>query len=149
MITEIKEAAKQSGFSVYIAENDKDINTQLNRIVRQESLPIALTSWDIPVNLEFDNNGVLKNPLSNITMLLVDKADSLEKRDLEEKAEEVGDLFINFIRNLNSYLYNNTNVKENPITSIRFEYAPKFGSGQHSGVLATFTTQLNLKSNCS
>ena len=97
MLTDLKAAAVQAGFNLIIAESDKNIDNQLNRIVRTEQLPLALSSWDLNVNVTFDENGFLKNPTTQVTMLLVDKALTLEKIDLEEKAEETGVLFIKFI----------------------------------------------------
>lgn len=148
MLKDLKTAAKVTGFTLHIATSDKNIKDQLAAIVRQEDLPLAMSSWDLPVNVEFDDNGRIKNPTIKVTLLLVDKADSLLKQDLENKAEEVGNLFIKYMRNLNNHLYTTTNVKEKPITGISFTYAPKFGSGQHSGILANFTVQMNLEPDC-
>ena len=145
MLTEIKKAAKEVGITVIIAESDKNINDQLANIVRQESLPLALSSWDLKVDLEFDENGHLKNPTVDVTLLLIDKAEDLLRANLEAKAEEMGNLFIRFIRNLKRHLIENTNVKENPITGISFTYVPSFGNGKHSGVLSTFKIQMNLE----
>lgn len=148
MLTELKAAAEEVGFSIIIATSDRNINDQLNRIVRSEELPLALVSWDLDVNISFDNNGLMNNPTTNVTLLLIDKAESLEKIELEQKAEEMGDLFIKFIKNAKNYMTSNTNVKENPITNISFTYVPSYGSGKHSGILAKFTTQLNTPSEC-
>lgn len=148
MLTEIKKAAKEVGITFIIAESDKNIEDQLSRIVRKESLPLALSSWDLKVDLEFDESGFLKNPTVDVTMLLIDKADDLLKDNLENTAEEMGNLFIKFMGNLKKYLAENTNVKENPITGISFTYVPSFGNGRHSGVLSTFKVQMNLENNC-
>ena len=75
----------------------------------------------------------MNNPTTTVTLLLIDKAESLEKIELEEKAEEMGDLFIKFIKNAKDYMTSNTNVRENPITNISFTYVPKYGAGAHSG----------------
>lgn len=148
MLTELKAAAEEVGFSIIIATSDRNINDQLNRIVRSEDLPLALCSWDLNVNIEFDNNGLMNNPTTDVTLLLIDKAETLEKADLEAKAEEMGDLFIKFIKNAKNYMTTNTNVKENPISGISFTYVPSYGSGKHSGVLAKFRMQLNTPSEC-
>jgi hypothetical protein len=148
MLTDLKAAAVQAGFNLIIAESDKNIDNQLNRIVRTEQLPLALSSWDLNVNVTFDENGFLQNPTTQVTMLLVDKALTLEKIDLEEKAEETGVLFIKFIRILKTYMLANTNVKEDPITDISFVYVPSYGPSKHSGVLGKFTMQLGLDSEC-
>lgn len=148
MLTELKAAAEEVGFSIIIATSDRNINDQLNRIVRSEELPLALCSWDLDVNISFDDNGLMNPPTTTVTLLLIDKAESLEKIELEQKAEEMGDLFIKFIKNAKNYMTNNTNVRENPITGITFTYVPSYGSGKHSGVLAKFTMQLNTPSDC-
>lgn len=144
MLTDLKTVASNLGITLVIAESDKDINTQLNRIVRIEDLPIMLSSWDLNVNLEFDENGFLKNPTTDVTLLLLSKANTLERSDLEAEAEEMGKLFIQFVKNVKTYLTANTNVKENPVTGISFTYVPAFGSGKHSGVLGKFKVQMNL-----
>jgi len=148
MLTELKAAAEEVGFSIIIATSDRNIQDQLNRITRTESLPLALVSWDLDINVSFDDNGLMNNPTTSVTLLLIDKAESLEKIELEEKAEEMGELFIRFIKNAKNYMTTNTNVKEQPITDISFTYVPSYGSGKHSGVLAKFTMQLNTPSEC-
>lgn len=148
MLTELKAAAEEVGFSIIIATSDRNINDQLNKIVRSSDLPLALASWDLDVNVTFNENGLMNNPTTTVTLLLIDKAESLEKIELEEKAEEMGDLFIKFIKNAKDYMTSNTNVRENPITNISFTYVPKYGAGAHSGVLAKFTMQLPTPSEC-
>ena len=148
MLKELKAAAEEVGFSIIIATSDRNINDQLNRIVREADLPLALVSWDLDINVSFDNNGLMNNPTTSVTLLLIDKAESLEKIELEEKAEQMGDLFIRFIKNAKNYMTTNTNVKEQPITDISFTYVPSYGSGKHSGVLAKFTMQLPIPSEC-
>lgn len=148
MLKELKAAAEEVGFSIIIATSDRNIQDQLNRIVREQDLPLALVSWDLDVNVTFDDNGLMDNPTTTVTLLLIDKAESLEKIELEEKAEEMGDLFIKFIKNAKDYMTTNTNVKEQPITGISFTYVPSYGAGKHSGVLGKFTMQLNTPSEC-
>mgnify|MGYP003645766588 FL=1 len=148
MLKDLKKAAKNSGFTLHIATSDRNIKDQLNTIVRTEDLPMALSSWDLDVNLEFNEFGELNNPTTQVTMLLIDKADSLQKKDLEDRAEDMGQLFIQYVRNLKAYLTANTNVKENPITGASFTYVPKFGGGQHSGVLGKFNVQMNIEDYC-
>jgi hypothetical protein len=148
MLKELKAAAEEVGFSIIIATSDRNIQDQLTTITRTESLPLALVSWDLDINVSFDDNGLMSNPTTSVTLLLIDKAESLEKIELEEKAEEMGELFIRFIKNAKNYMTTNTNVKEQPITDISFTYVPSYGSGKHSGVLAKFTMQLNTPSEC-
>ena len=147
MLTEMKKVAEEIGITLVIAESDKAIESQLNRITRVETLPVCLSSWDLDVQLEFDENGFLKNPTVDVTLLLITKAETLEKKDLELEAENMGKLFIQFVKNLKDYLTKNTNVRENPITGIEFTYVPKFGSGIHSGVLGKMRVQQNLEAN--
>ena len=147
MLTEMKKVAEEIGITLIIAESDKAIESQLNRITRVETLPVMLSSWDLDVQLEFDESGFLKNPTVDVTLLLITKAETLEKKDLEFEAEEMGKLFIQFVKNLKTYLTANTNVKENPITGISFTYVPSFGAGKHSGVLGKFKVQQNLETN--
>ena len=148
MLKELKAAANEVGFSIIIATSDRNIQDQLNRIVRTEELPLALVSWDLDVNVSFSDNGLMNNPTTEVTLLLIDKAESLEKIELEEKAEEMGELFIRFIKNTKNYMTTNTNVKEQPITNISFTYVPAFSASKHSGVLAKFTMQLPIPSEC-
>jgi hypothetical protein len=148
MLKELKAAAEEVGFSIIIATSDRNIKDQLNTIVRTCELPLALVSWDLDINVSFNDNGLMNNPTTEVTLLLIDKAESLEKIELEEKAEQMGELFIRFMKNAKNYMTTNTNVKEQPITNISFTYVPKFGGGQHSGVLAKFTMQLPIPSEC-
>jgi len=147
MLKEMKLVAEEIGITLIIAESDKAIESQLNRITRVETLPVMLSSWDLDVSLEFDENGFLKNPTVDVTLLLITKAETLEKKDLEFEAEEMGKLFIKFVKNLKDYLTANTNVKESPITGIEFTYVPSFGAGKHSGVLGKMRVQQNLEAN--
>ena len=147
MLTEMKLVAEEIGITLIIAESDKAIESQLNRITRVETLPVMLSSWDLNVQLEFDANGFLKNPTVDVTLLLITKAETLEKKDLELEAEEMGKLFVLFVKNLKTYLTANTNVKESPITGIEFTYVPSFGAGKHSGVLGKMNVQQNLETN--
>ena len=82
MLTEMKTVAEEIGITLIIAESDKAIESQLNRITRVETLPVMLSSWDLDVNLEFDESGFLKNPTVDVTLLLITKAETLEKKDL-------------------------------------------------------------------
>jgi hypothetical protein len=148
MLSEIKIVGEQLGITTVITTSQENIDAQLNRIVREEDLPVMLISWDIKVNLEFDSEGVLQNPTTPLTILMVDKAEDGTKILKEEKADEVGILFIKFIRTLKTYMHKNTNVKENPITSISFQYIPSYGAGKYSGVMGFFTTQLGLTNEC-
>ena len=145
MLSEMKVVAEDIGITLIIAESDKNIESQLNRITRVETLPVMLSSWDLSVEMEFDENGFLNNPTVDVTLLLITKANTLEKADLELEAENMGKLFIQFVKNLKTYLQANTNVRENPITGIEFTYVPSFGAGKHSGVLGKMKVQQNIE----
>jgi hypothetical protein len=147
MLTELKTVASTLGITLVILESDKTIENQLNRIIRIEDMPLALVTWDLTTSLEFDESGFLKNPTTDITMLLVTKADTLERYELEASAEEMGKLFIQYIKAVKNYLTANTNVKQNPITGISYTFVPSFSASKHSGVLATFKIQENLEEN--
>ena len=148
MLPELRIAAEQVGITLVIAESDKNIDNQLNRIIREETLPVMLSAWDLSVALEFDaDTGFLKNPTVDVTLLLVTKAETLEKKELEASAEEMGRLFIKFVKNFKKHLIANTNVKKNPLTGISFTYVPSFGAAKHSGVLGEMKIQQNLETN--
>ena len=149
MLGQIKEVAENLGITLVIAKSDADIDMQVNRIVRIEDLPIMLSSWDLNVSLEFDTQtGFLKNPTVDVTLLLISKAETTDKLEMEEMAEEMGVLFTKFTSDLKKHLAAKTNVKQNPITGISFTYVPSFGSGKHSGVLGKMNVQQNLDASC-
>jgi hypothetical protein len=142
MLKEIKQVGKDLGINVIITTSKERIETQLNRIAREETLPVMLISWDIRVKASFNEFGMLGNPVTTPKILLLDKAITITKDQQELVADKVADLFILFINSLNSYMKENSNVFENPISDINYQYVPNYGAGRHSGVIGEFTLSL-------
>ncbi len=145
----IKESAEKFGIGAVITNSDVKIETQLNNITRAEDLPIMLISWDIVTQLNFDKNGFLQNPVSPITALLMTKAESLKKEDMEEASQRMGNLFIYFIQDLNQRLVPfNKDTTTQPITGASFTNLPVYGMGKHSGVLCNWTMKTGIEVDC-
>jgi len=138
MISDIKKAASDSGITAIVSNARDKIETQLNRITGIEELPIMLVSWDLETTLEFDENGFLKNPSTKVVFLLMTKAESAEKNDYEEAAEEMAKLFQSFLVNLNSYLVRYNKEGGQNLTGITHTLVPMHGMGKHSGIIGGF-----------
>lgn len=139
MIQDLKDSAKAVGITAFITNSTEKIETQLNRITREEQLPMMLVSWDYVTTLEFNDNGFLNNPSVDITCLLMTKAEDTTKAEMEKSADAMGQLFQVFIQNLrNSLIKYQTNTTQ-PITGASFTNVPMHGMGKHSGVLGRFT----------
>lgn len=148
MIADITIAAEAVGITAVISNSNEKIETQLNRITGIESLPIMLVSWDLETTLEFNDNGFLKNPSTNVVCLLMDKARDTTKEEAENTAETMGALFQGFIQNLRSLLVvYQLGETEDILSNITYTLAPKHGLGKHSGVLGRFTMMTEI-SNC-
>ncbi len=141
VISLIEKAAKAVGITATVTNSDAKIQTQLNRLKDEADDAMALISWDLTTNLEFDLNGFLKNPTTPVVMLLMSKADSSEKEDREKTAEKMGGLFTQFIIKLRGDLvqFNIGQSSETLLTGIQYQIVPKYGIGQHSGVIGRFT----------
>lgn len=148
MIKEINKAAEQVGITAIVTNSTEKIETQLNRITNAEQLPILLVSWDYEVNLEIDSNGFLNNPSTNIVCLLMTKAYSTEKSDMEEASELMGALFTNFVKTLNSNLRVQTRDGLNALSGISYTNVPRHGAGKHSGVLGRFSMRTKIIEDC-
>lgn len=135
MIEEIKLAAEEVGINAFITNSNERIETQLNRLTKEEELPIMLVSWDINVTLQFDNSGFLQNPSADIVALLVTKPEDMTKDEAEKSAEEMGLLFTQFLQKLNSSLSVYQKQAEQPIGGASYKMVPVHGAGKHSGVL--------------
>lgn len=149
MIIELIEAsAKRFLINSIITNSDVKIETQLNNLTRIEDTPTMLISWDIVTDLVFDQNGFLENPSSPITALLMTKASTLEKKDMEEAAGRMGELFIHFIQDLHKSLmpYQKTNTPA--ITGASFTRLPVYGMGKHSGVLCKWVMKTGIEIEC-
>ena len=148
MISEIKEAADIVGITAFITNSDSKIETQLNRITDIADLPSMLVSWDLTTLLEFDTHGLLKNPSTPVVCLLMSKAETLEKELMEDKAEEMGLLFIEFVKVLRGILVRtNRDNTASVLTAIEYQLVPKHGLGKHSGIIGKFTMRTGID-NC-
>lgn len=147
MIKFIRDAATEVGIAAYITNSTEKIETQLNRIVREEDLPIMLVSWDINVSLAFDSNGFLENPTVDVVSLLVSKPEDTSKEEAEDTAFEMGGLFQRFIQSLNKKLRVYQKQTGSPITNASYKLVPRHGAGKHSGVLGRFTMRIDIE-NC-
>lgn len=149
MIGYIQQAAESCGISTVITNSEERIETQLNSLTKEEGMPIMLVSWDIDTTLNFDSNGFLENPTSNITALLMKKAPSLTKDDMEEASQEMGRLYQVFIQKLWSILIPLQGSISPPITNANYKLVPKHGAGRHSGVLCKWNMRTDISNGCS
>ena len=83
----IKTTAEEVGITALVTNSEQNLKTQLNRLKDLADDPIALVSWDLTTSLEFDESGFLKNPTTPVVMLLMTKADSTEKEEMEKSSE--------------------------------------------------------------
>jgi hypothetical protein len=149
MIADIKTAAESVGITAVITNSKEKIETQLNRITRVEDLPLMLVSWDLESTIDFDEHGFLNNPVTNVVVLLMDKAEDSSKELAESTAEEMAMLYQSFCRALYSELIQYQKVQgQDMLTNISYSLAPQYGLGKHSGVLGRFTMQSQSVSNC-
>lgn len=140
MLQTIKDVAESVGIVAFVTNSKEQLETQLNRITRDEQDPIMLVTWDIVTSLSFSENGFLNNPSSNITALLLSKPEDNTKDEAESVAVEMGELFVKFIQALYSELANvQTSTEEPPISDISYQLVPQHGAGKHSGVLGKWT----------
>lgn len=137
----IESTAEEVGITAVVTNSDSKLQTQLNRIKDEADSPMALISWDLTTNLTFDENGFLNNPTTPVVMLLMAKPDSQEKEDRETMAERMGDLFTKFIQRLRNNLvkHNRSFKNDSLVTAAQYQLVPKYGLGQHSGIVGRFT----------
>lgn len=140
MIADIKTAAEAVGVTAVITNSQEKIETQLNRIQRVEDLPIMLVSWDLESTLSFDENGFLRNPQTQVVLLLMDKAQDTSKDEAEIVAENMAKLFQQFIQKLYTQIipYQRQTAEE-ILSNISYTLVPQHGLGKHSGVMGRFT----------
>jgi hypothetical protein len=148
MIGYIQEAAEACGIATVITNSEERIETQLNSLTKEEGVPIMLVSWDIDTTLNFDRNGFLENPSSNIVALLMKKAPSLTKDDMEQASQEMGALYQNFIQKLWNILIPLQKSATAPIVNANYKLVPKHGAGRHSGVLCKWTMKTDISYVC-
>ena len=147
MIDLIKLSASEVGIKGVVSNSDKALEIQLNSLTRTADAPIMLLAWDIDTDLEFNSNGVLRNPKSKITALLMKKAYDTSALELEKTAVEMGELFQVFIQNLYSRLIplsteSGTGI---PLSNITYKLVPRHGAGAHSGVLCNWSMISGIK----
>lgn len=139
MLEEVELAASDVGINAFLTNSNEKIETQLNRLTREEDLPIMLISWDLDVTLTFDTNGFLNNPSVVAVVLLMDKAEDKTKEEAEITANAMGVLFESFAQKLYERLVPVQKQAVSPLTSVGYKLVPKHGAGQHSGILGRFT----------
>jgi len=159
MVQLIKDSAEAVGIQAVITNSEQNLEVQLNSLThksekgnpstptvetRPTDLPIMLISWDIDTELSFNENSMLDNPLSNIVALLMKKAPSMAKVDLEDSSVEMGQLFQVFIQDLYERLIPLQRTNKAPITNCSYKLVPKHGSGKHSGVLCKWKMKTGL-----
>lgn len=140
MISDIKKAADNVGISMFVTNAREKLEVQLNRLTRVEDLPIMLCSWDFDISVDFDKNGLLNNPKISVVCLLLSKPEDTTVAEHEIVAEQMYQIYLSFLQELriisSSYI---RNYQEEPITGISCKLLPRYGAGQHSGVLGRFT----------
>lgn len=149
MIAQIQEAAVNVGISTFITNSEDKIDIQLSRLTRDENKPTMLVSWDIDVNLSFDDNGFLENPSANIVCLLMSKPVDPTKNQAEITSNSMARKFEEFIQELwriQSPLMRSKGEK--PLTNVTYKLVPVHGVGKHSGVLGKWTMRNSLTINC-
>lgn len=139
MIQYIIDAAEAVGINAFITNSSENIENQLNRLTKEESLPIMLVSWDIDTTLAFDQHGFLQNPKSSIVALLVTKSEDNTKDEYQKSAVAMGDLFEVFIQKLHTILIPFMKTIEPPISGASYKLVPTHGAGKHSGILGKWT----------
>lgn len=144
MIQYIQQAALECGIGVVVTNSEEKIETQLNSLTSREESPIMLISWDIDTDLVFDENGFLENPSSKIVALLMKKAPTLTKDDMETASITMGVLYQSFIQKLWDLLIPFQRSLTAPISGATYKLVPKHGAGKHSGVLCKWTMRTDL-----
>jgi hypothetical protein len=149
VIAKIKEVAKSVGISAVITNSEEKIETQLNRLTREEQLPIMLISWDINASISFDEvTGFAGNPALDIVCLLLTKPETMDKEEAEDESENMATLFVTFLQALHSKQRPLLRTQEAPITNASYQLVPRHGMGKHSGVLGRFTVRDQFNVTC-
>ena len=149
IINDIKTAAQSVGITAVITNSEEKIETQLNRITRIEELPLMLVSWDMVSDLEFDSNGFLLNPKTNVVMLLLDKPIDTTKEEAENSADAMATLYMKFIQALYDQLSPYQRIQgEDILSDVSYTLVPKHGLGKHSGILGRFRASGQISNNC-
>lgn len=148
MIQYIENSADECGIKSLITNSDEKIEVQLNNLTKVENLPIMLIAWDVDVNLQFNEHGVLNNPSIPITALLMRKCETLEKKDLEATAWEMAEIFNKFIQHLYTQLAPLQRNQEPAITNATYKILPNYGMGKHSGIMCKWTMRVPVEIDC-
>ena len=148
IIKTLKESAKEVGINAFITDSQSGIDTQLNRLTREEDLPIMLVSWDIRAQITFNQHGYIDNPPMDITALLVTKPEEIRSEAAEEEAENMAQLFIKFLQNLADKQRVLIKTNQPPITNASYQLVPWQGTSKHSGVLGSFTIKGAFDNKC-
>jgi hypothetical protein len=147
----LEEAADNVGVNLFISDSSERIETQLNKLTRNEDLPIILISWDVSGSISFDPNGWITDPNYSVTSLLLTKPESLAKAEAKKSTQEMADLFFRFMQELNKIqrpkLRMNLPQGLNAVTNVTANFVPVHGAGKHSGILGTFNVfdRINVK----
>lgn len=148
MIETIELAANNVGISTFITNSEDKIDIQLSRLTRDVDKPSMLVSWDINVDLSFDENGFLENPAADIVCLLMSKPTDRTKDTAEEVSNNMALKFQEFIQELYKILVPKMKGQTKPITNVNYKHVPIHGVGKHSGVLAKWTMRNGLEISC-
>ncbi len=140
MIADIENAANAVGIRAIVTDSQKKIAVQLNSLTKDEDLPIMLISWDMVSKVEFDTNGFLKAPKTDITYLLLKKPEILTKDDYRDCSEEMQLLFYAFIQELYPLLSSyRRSIEDKNISNIECMLVPVKKPSHHSGCTGKFT----------
>lgn len=149
VIAALKEAAEDVGINAFITNSETGIDTQLNKLTREEDLPIMLVSWDLTASVEFDANGYPMSPNFDAVILLLTKAEELTDDDKEEAAGEMSKLYVAFCQRLNSIMRvqirDGNGPGNNAISNCNFQLVPSHGIAKHSGVLGRLSIKVPYK----
>lgn len=148
IINNLKQAAEDVGINAFITNSNEKLDTQLNRLTREEDLPIMLISWDLRIAIQFNQHGYIDNPPIEVTALLLTKAEDKSKDAAEESAEKMSNLFIKFLQELSSKQRVVIKTNESPITNASIQLVPLYGAAQHSGVIGRFTVKAAFNNVC-
>lgn len=141
IIKNLKKAAESVGINAFITNSQEKLDTQLNRLTREEDLPIMLISWDLKITINFNEHGWIDNPPVEVVALLLTKAEDKSKEAAEESAENMGKLFIEFLQKLSDTQRLEIRTRDLPITNASMQLVPLHGIAQHSGVMGRFTVR--------
>ena len=70
MIAQLKEAALAVGIEAIITNSQKEIDTQVAKMMERGDAPKMAVSWDIDYDFSFNELGLLNNPDIKLVILL-------------------------------------------------------------------------------